>query len=79
MVFECYGLVGSYTKRYDVRGGGKGAHSTLDSVLASQPAASGLILGIPEDLFLVEIYSLGVAEIHGQRFAYRVDSAKLNC
>ena len=60
-------------------GGGKGAHSTLDSVLASQPAASGLILGIPEDLFIAESYSLGAAEIHGQRFAYRVDSAKLNC
>ena len=33
-----------------------GPHSTMDSVLASHPAALGSILGIPEDLFLTEIY-----------------------
>ena len=36
----------------------------MDIVLASHPAAPGLILGIPKDLFLMEIYSLDVGEIH---------------
>ena len=35
----------------------------MESILASHPAAPALILGIPEDLFLMEIYSLDVAEI----------------
>ena len=42
----------------------KGLHSTMDSVFALHPVAQGSILGIPEDLFLTEIYSLHVAEIH---------------
>ena len=50
----------------------------MDSIPASHPAALGSILGIPEDLFLSEIYSLNVAEIHRQRTAQRVDSAKLD-
>ena len=29
-----------------------GPHSTMDSVLASHPAAPGSILGIPKDLFI---------------------------
>ena len=36
-------------------GGGVG-HITMDSFLALHPAAPGSILGIPEDLFLMEIY-----------------------
>ena len=43
-----------------------GPHSTMDSALASHPGALGLILGIPGDLFLTEIFSLDVAEIHQQ-------------
>ena len=35
-------------------------------VWASQPAAPGLILGIPEELFILEIYALSVVEIHRQ-------------
>ena len=38
----------------------------MDSILASHPVALGLILGIPEDLFLMEIYSLNIAEIYRQ-------------
>ena len=44
-------------------------HSSMDSILASHPAALGLILGIPKDLILNEIYSLNVAEIHQQGIA----------
>ena len=43
-----------------------GAHSTMESVLDSHPAAPGWILGVPEDLFLTEINSLNVAEINRQ-------------
>ena len=50
----------------------------MDRILASHPAAPALILGVPEDLYLLEIYSLNVAEIYRQRTASRVDSAKLN-
>ena len=51
----------------------------MDCILASHPAAPGLILGVTKDLFLTEISSLDVGEIHQQRTAYqRVDSAKLN-
>ena len=50
----------------------------MESILASHPAATGLILGVPEDLFFLEIYSLNVAVIYRQRTASRVDSAKLN-
>ena len=60
----------------DIMSRGEGAHSTMDSILASQPAVLGSILSAPEDLLITESYSLGVAEIHGQRLAYRVDSAK---
>ena len=30
-----------------------GPHSTMESILALHPAAQGLILGVPEDLFLL--------------------------
>ena len=35
-----------------------GAHSTMDSILALHPAASGLILGVPKNCSLREILSL---------------------
>ena len=41
-----------------------GPHSTMDSVLAPHTSAPGLILGVPEDLFLTEIYSLDAAEVY---------------
>ena len=41
----------------------------MDSVLAPHTSAPGLILGVPEDLSLTEMYSLDVAEIHRQRTA----------
>ena len=41
-----------------------GPHSTMDCVLASHPAAPGLILGVTKYLFLMEISSLDVGEIH---------------
>ena len=36
----------------------------MGSVLAFNPAAPGLILGFPEDLFLTEINFLDVADIN---------------
>ena len=39
-------------------GGGGGGYSTMDSVLATHPAAPGLILSIPKN------FSLDVAEIY---------------
>ena len=39
------------------------AYRTMDSVLVSHPAALGLILDVPDNLFRTEIYSLKVAEI----------------
>ena len=41
-----------------MKGGGAGAHSTTDSVLAPHPVAPGSILGVPKK------FSLDVAEIY---------------
>ena len=43
-------------KTFQARGGG--AHSTMDSILASHPVAPSLILGVPKK------FSLDVAEIY---------------
>ena len=50
----------------------------MDSVLALHPVALGLILGVPEDLFLTEIYHLNVAEVNRQQLSMMLTVQKLN-
>ena len=50
----------------------------MDSVLALHPVALGLILGVPEDLFLTEIYYLNVAEVNRQQLSMMLTVQKLN-
>ena len=52
--------------------------STMDSVLALHPVTLGLILGVPEDLFLTEIYHLNVAEVNRQQLSMMLTVQKLN-
>ena len=51
-----------------------GLQSTVDSIVASCPAAPGLILNYPK--FVQKIF--GTAEIYQQQ-SWRADIAKLNC
>ena len=53
-----------------------GLHSTIESIFLLHPVAQGSIFIVCDNLFLTEIYSLDVAEIHQTHIALQDSATK---